>query len=63
MITKRMESAEVLITEVQEEIKDDKPWYYDLKNFLEDQSFPEFATLKDRKGSKDLLSNTPPWVG
>ena len=44
MITKRMESAEVLIIEVQEEIEDDKPWYSDLKNFLEDQSFPEFAT-------------------
>ena len=34
IIVERMESTEVLITKVQEEIEDDKPWYYDLKNFL-----------------------------
>ena len=49
MITKRLESTKVLITKVQEEIEDDKPWYYDLKNFLMNQSFPEFATSEDKK--------------
>ena len=52
MIAERMESVEVLITEVQEEIEDDKPWYYNLKNFLENQSFPKFATSEDRKRIK-----------
>ena len=49
VIAERMGSTEILIIEVQEEIEDDKPWYYDLKNFLDDQSFLEFATSEDKK--------------
>ena len=43
-IVDQRESVEVMISEVQEEIEDEKPWFYDLKNFLEGESFPEFAT-------------------
>ena len=49
MISDHRESIEVMISEVQEEIEDEKPWFYDLKNFLEGQSFPEFATSEDKR--------------
>ena len=51
MIAKKMEFAEVLISKVHEEIEDDKPWYYDLKNFLEDQSFLKFPLQKIKRES------------
>ena len=49
MIVDQIESVEVMISEVQEEIEDKKPWFYDLKNLLEGQSFPEFSTLEDKR--------------
>ena len=49
LIADQRESIEVMISEVQEELEDEKPWLYDLKNFLEGQSFPEFATSEDRR--------------
>ena len=49
LIADQRESVEVMILEVQEELEDEKPWFYDLKNFLEGQSFPEFATSEDKR--------------
>ena len=32
-----------------EEVQDDKPWYYDIKCFLQSQIYPPGASVKDRK--------------
>ncbi|XP_050905515.1 uncharacterized protein LOC127119336, partial [Lathyrus oleraceus] len=37
-----------------EEVKDDKPWYFDIKNFLQNQVYPPGASVKDRKTLRRL---------
>ena len=37
-----------------EEVKDDKPWYYDIKCFLQSQIYPPGASVKDRKTLRRL---------
>ena len=39
---------------VVEEVKDDKPWYYDIKCFLHSQIYPLGASVKDRKTLRRL---------
>ncbi|KAI5432744.1 hypothetical protein KIW84_020156 [Lathyrus oleraceus] len=40
-----------------EEIKDEKPWYYDIKCFLQSQIYPPGASLKDKKTLRRLAGN------
>jgi ribonuclease HI len=40
-----------------EEIKDEKPWYYDVKCFLQSQIYPPGASLKDKKTLRRLAGN------
>ena len=40
-----------------EEIKDEKPWYYDIKCFLQSQIYPPRASLKDKKTLRRLAGN------
>jgi hypothetical protein len=42
---------------VVEEIKDEKPWYYDIKCFLQSQIYPPGASLKDKKTLRRLAGN------
>ncbi|XP_050907804.1 uncharacterized protein LOC127121318, partial [Lathyrus oleraceus] len=37
-----------------EEVNDDKPWYFDIKNFLQNQVYPPGASVKDRKTLRRL---------
>ncbi|XP_050892334.1 uncharacterized protein LOC127097890, partial [Lathyrus oleraceus] len=37
-----------------EEVKDDKPWYFDIKNFHQNQVYPPGASVKDRKTLRRL---------
>ncbi|KAI5418640.1 hypothetical protein KIW84_043028 [Lathyrus oleraceus] len=37
-----------------EEVKDDKPWYHDIKCFLQSQIYPPGASVKDRKTLRRL---------
>uniref|UniRef100_A0A2N9FWV5 Uncharacterized protein n=1 Tax=Fagus sylvatica TaxID=28930 RepID=A0A2N9FWV5_FAGSY len=36
-----------------DEINDGKPWYYDICNFVEDETYPEGADRKDRKALRE----------
>ena len=40
-----------------EEVTDDKPWYHDIKCFLQRQEYPLGASNKDRKTLKRLADN------
>ena len=40
-----------------EEVKDDKPWYYDIKCFLQSPIYPPGASLKDKKTLIRLAGN------
>ncbi|KAI5425580.1 hypothetical protein KIW84_031405 [Lathyrus oleraceus] len=40
-----------------DEIKDEKPWYYDIKSFLQSQIYPPGASLKDKKTLRRLAGN------
>ncbi|KAI5427960.1 hypothetical protein KIW84_033104 [Lathyrus oleraceus] len=42
---------------VVEEIKYEKPWYYDIKCFLQSQIYPSGASLKDEKTLRRLAGN------
>ena len=37
-----------------EEVQDDKPWYYDIKCFFQNQVYPPGASMKDRKTLRGL---------
>jgi ribonuclease HI len=37
-----------------EEVNDDKPWYFDINNFLQNQVYPPRASVKDRKTLRRL---------
>jgi hypothetical protein len=37
------------VCELDDEINDGKPWYYDIHNFVEDRVYPEGADRKDRR--------------
>ena len=37
-----------------EEVKDDKPWYFDIKNFLQNQVYPPGASVNVRKNFRRL---------
>ena len=39
------------------EVKDEKPWYYDIKCFLQSQIYPPGASLKDKKTLRRLADN------
>jgi hypothetical protein len=39
-----------------DEINDGKPWYYDICNFVEDETYPEGADRKDRKALRLLAT-------
>ena len=39
---------------VVEEVKDDKPWYYDIKCFLQSQIYPPGESVKDKKTLRRL---------
>ena len=40
-----------------EEVQDDKPWYYDIKCFLQTQIYPSEASWKDKKTLRRLAGN------
>ena len=40
-----------------EEIKDEKPWYYDIKCFFQSHIYPSGASLKDKKTLRRLTGN------
>ena len=40
-----------------EDVKDDKPWYFDIKNFLQNQVYPPGASVKDRKTLRRLIGS------
>ena len=40
-----------------EEVKDEKPWYYDIKCFLQSQIYPSGASLKDKKTLRRLVNS------
>ena len=40
-----------------DEVQDDKPWYYDIKCFLQSQIYPPGASLKDKKTLRRLADN------
>ena len=42
---------------VVEEVKDNKPWYHDIKCFLQDQEYPLGASKKDKKTLRRLAGN------
>lgn len=37
-----------------DEVRDDKPWFYDIKRYLEKQEYPEDATIHDKKTLRKL---------
>ena len=37
-----------------EDIKDEKPWYYDIKCFLQNQTYPPGVSVKNRKTLRRL---------
>lgn len=37
-----------------DEVQDDKPWFYDIKRYLEKQEYPEGATIYDKKTLRKL---------
>jgi hypothetical protein len=39
-----------------DEINDGKPWYYDIRNFVEDRVYPEGADRKDRRALRLLAT-------
>ena len=39
-----------------DEINDGKPWYYDIRNFIEDMVYPERAVRKDRRALRLLAT-------
>src|SRR5262249_61862270 len=43
--------TEVLVLDSQDEepFEDENPWYFDIKNYCRNQSFPEYATADDKK--------------
>ena len=40
-----------------EEAKDEKPWYYNIKCFLQSQIYPSGASWKDKKTLRRLAGN------
>ena len=42
---------------VVEEVVDDKPWYHDIKCFLQNQEYPLGASKKDKKTLRRLAGN------
>jgi hypothetical protein len=40
-----------------EEVKDENPWYYDIKYFLQSMIYPSRASLKDKKTLRRLAGN------
>jgi hypothetical protein len=40
-----------------EEVKNDKPWYYDIKCFLHSQTYPPGASVKDKKTLRRLFGS------
>ena len=40
-----------------EEVADEKPWYYDIKHFLQTQEYPFGASKKDRKTLRRLAGS------
>ncbi|KAI5418901.1 hypothetical protein KIW84_043212 [Lathyrus oleraceus] len=40
-----------------EEVKDEKPWYFDIKCFLQSQIYSSVASLKDKKTLRRLADN------
>ena len=40
-----------------EETSDEKPWYYDIKHFLQTQEYPVGALKKDRKTLRRLAGS------
>ena len=39
-----------------EDVSDEKPWYFDIKRYLEKQEYPEGATIYDKKTLRRLAS-------
>ena len=37
-----------------DEVRDEKPWYYDIKRYLEKQEYPEDASIPDKKTLRKL---------
>src|SRR5262249_41255548 len=50
-----VEEEEVVVLEEDLEPFDDgNPWYYDIENFCRDGSFPDYATVDDRKALRRI---------
>lgn len=39
-----------------DEVRYDKPWFYDIKRYLEKQEYPEDATILDKKTLRKLFA-------
>ena len=37
-----------------DEVRDDKPWFYDIKRYLKKQEYPKDATIPDKKTLRKL---------
>src|SRR5499433_477352 len=48
---------EISIAELEEELQDDLPWYYDIENYVRNQTYPEEATVEDRKAIRRMANH------
>ena len=44
------------VSVLDDKINDGKPWYYDIRNFVEDKVYPEGADKKDRRARRFLAT-------
>ena len=53
---KEVPTHEREICVLDDEINDGKPWYYDIRNFVENRAYPKGADKKDRKALRLLTT-------